>query len=302
MYELLIRSDIELRLYQNINGFGIAVVQRLCKTSVKKNLYWELKEKVIEEEFRQGMHNKHKRLLKVYGLDSTKAVRARLIEILMERVRYHKDKFICPDLHREMQSMEVKKSGKVEHSDNSHDDNVFSYLMAMYVWYDGKNLAENFGIRKTTIKTDENIDMEEAQFEDALESGINVDYSRIIEDEDEISDINRDLEWLEHDAKNFKTARQLKEDQYIQKIEDYNRIISQDRNLQEKLDNMEMGVVSYKQYMSNSYMDLPDSIFDMDQDFSGYDLNGNGENNSGQFETNSKTPLSGNLSHLYDIL
>ena len=60
MYELLIRSDIELRLYQNINGFGIAVVQRLCKTSVKKNLYWELKEKVIEEEFRQGMHNKHK--------------------------------------------------------------------------------------------------------------------------------------------------------------------------------------------------------------------------------------------------
>jgi hypothetical protein len=114
-----------LRLYQNINGFGIAVVQRLCKTSVKKNLYWELKEKVVEEEFAGAFHNKHKRLLKVYGLDSTKAVRARLIEILMERVRYHKDKFIAPILHTEMQSMEVKKTGKVEHSDNSHDDNVF---------------------------------------------------------------------------------------------------------------------------------------------------------------------------------
>ena len=29
-------------------GFGISVIQRLCKTSVKKNLYWEVKDKVIE--------------------------------------------------------------------------------------------------------------------------------------------------------------------------------------------------------------------------------------------------------------
>ena len=45
----------------------------------------------------------------------------------------HKDKFIAPILHHEMESMEVKKNGKVEHSQNSHDDQVFSYLMALVV-------------------------------------------------------------------------------------------------------------------------------------------------------------------------
>ena len=86
----------------------------------------------------------------MYGTDSTKDVRARLIEILYDRVAYHKDKFIAPILLKEMEAMEVKKNGKVEHSDNSHDDQVFSYLMALYVWYEGKNLAENFHIIKNT--------------------------------------------------------------------------------------------------------------------------------------------------------
>lgn len=66
--------------------------------------------------------NKNHRRVRVYGLDSTKNVRARLIEILMERVMYHKDKFIAPILHEEMKAMQVKKNGKVEHSDQSHDE------------------------------------------------------------------------------------------------------------------------------------------------------------------------------------
>jgi hypothetical protein len=60
-----------------------------------------------------------------------------------------------------MESMEVKKSGKVEHSQNSHDDQVFSYLMALRVWYDGIDIAERYGIKKNTIKTDEEVDIEE---------------------------------------------------------------------------------------------------------------------------------------------
>jgi hypothetical protein len=70
----------------------------------------------------------------------------------------HKDKFISETLYRELRGLEVKKNGRVEHSDLGHDDQIFSYLMAIYVWYDGKNLRENFGIEKGSIKTEEDVD------------------------------------------------------------------------------------------------------------------------------------------------
>lgn len=96
--------------------------------------------------------------MKVYGLDSTKSKRELLIQILRERMDNHKDKFVSKRIYDELIGMEVKKNGKVEHSSNTHDDLVFSYLMAMYMWYEGKDLRERFGIVKTAIKTDEAVD------------------------------------------------------------------------------------------------------------------------------------------------
>ena len=146
-------------------GFGTSVLQRLCKTSIKKNLYYEIKDKVIEESFDGVRTLKKSAKVRVYGTDSCKEVRSRLIEILYDRVAMHKDKFIAPILHHEMESMEVKKNGKVEHSQNSHDDQVFSYLMALVVWYDGTDIMERYGIRKNTIKTDEDVDIEALSIE-----------------------------------------------------------------------------------------------------------------------------------------
>ena len=54
--------------------------------------------------------------------------------------------------------MEIKRNGKVEHSDSTHDDQVFSMLMALWVWYEGINLGERYGIKKTSIRTDDDID------------------------------------------------------------------------------------------------------------------------------------------------
>lgn len=166
-------------------GFGVSVLQRLCKTSIKKNLYFEIKDKVIEEAFNGVRMEKQKRRVKVYGLDSNKEVRTRLIEILYNRVQNHKDKFISPMLHHELETMETKKNGKVEHCDGGHDDQVFSYLMAMYVWYDGQNLAENFGIQKNSLKTDEEVDIEDLNI-NTENQFTNVDVS-IVHDPDNAS-------------------------------------------------------------------------------------------------------------------
>ena len=80
------------------------------------------------------------------------------MEILRERMDNHKDKFVTRQLYDEFIGLEVKRNGKIEHSANTHDDLTFSYLMALYVWYEGKNLKENFGITKQGIKTDNDVD------------------------------------------------------------------------------------------------------------------------------------------------
>lgn len=140
------------------NGVGQGVISALIKMGLKKNLYYEIKDRTIEER-QDGVHSyKHKVRVKEYGLNSTAAIRKKLIDILMERVQNHKDKIICDIIYNELLGMEVKKNGKVEHSVNTHDDQIFSMLMALYVWYEGVNLAERYGIHKTSIKTDDDID------------------------------------------------------------------------------------------------------------------------------------------------
>ena len=276
-------------------GFGVSVIQRLCKTSVKKNLYWEIKDKVIEETMNGVRIDKTKKRVKVYGVDSTKDVRARLIEILMERVMYHKDKFVAPILHNEMKSMQIKKNGKVEHSDNSHDDQVFSYLMALYVWYDGKNLMENFHIRKGTIKTDVDIDIEESELEDALEKKEKVDFRSAEFESNE--DIARDLKWVENDSKNFKTTKDVLEKQYLDKLKNRNSIISSNRNIKNQEYNNDDPVsisYSYTNSVDETFTEIPDSFFDMDDGVIDEDQSG---------DPNSRhSVLQGNLASFYDMI
>ena len=146
-------------------GFGAAVIANLVKAGLRKNLFYEIKDVLVEEKH-DGIHAyKQKIKTKVFGINSTKDVRKQLIDLLIERVQYHKDKFLSPIIYNELIGMEVKKSGKIEHSDATHDDQVFSYLMAMYVWYYGSNLAERYGIKKSTIKTDDDIDETIEEFE-----------------------------------------------------------------------------------------------------------------------------------------
>ena len=148
----------ELRHVLNNNGYGLSVIAKLKETPIKRNLYYEIKDKILEETFDNGKIIKKTRKTKVFGLHSTHEIRDTLIELLSERMKYHKDKFVSTTIYNELRGLEVKKNGKIEHSDLTHDDQIFSYLMAMYVWYEGKNLRENFGIQKFGIKTEESVD------------------------------------------------------------------------------------------------------------------------------------------------
>ena len=171
-------------------GYGSSVISKLIKTGLKKNLYYEIKDVVVEER-QDGVHAyKQKIRTKVFGLNSTRDVRKQLIDILIERVENHKDKIISPIIYNELLGMEIKRSGKVEHSDSTHDDQVFSMLMALWVWYEGINLGERYGIKKTAIKTDDEVDEQIDYFnDDTVEI---VDHFNAKDELDE--EIERDLE------------------------------------------------------------------------------------------------------------
>lgn len=201
-----------------ILGFGASVLSKLVTTRIKRNLYFEIKDRVVEERFNGTKSVKTKQRTKVYGLDNTKDTRDLLMEILHERIEYHKDKVVSPIIYQELEGLEVKKSGRIEHSDNSHDDQVFSWLMALYVWYYGKDIMDNFGIRKSVIKTDQ--DLEEAVVT------IDEKYADIIEELDIIEDENvkEQLDFLKSDK--TMTYEQWMQSEFKKDQESMRRLLS----------------------------------------------------------------------------
>ena len=175
-------------------GFGASVLSKLIKTPIKKNLYYEIKERIIEESFNGTRVSKKKEKRRVFGFDETKNSRNALMEILRQRMDLHKDKFTSPILYEELKTLEVKKNGRIEHSVNGHDDQVFSYLLALYVWYEGKDIMERWNIQKTAIKTDE--DCTEALV--SFETGYKDITSEFIsyEDDDSGAQVQQQLQYL----------------------------------------------------------------------------------------------------------
>lgn len=252
-------------------GFGVSVLQRLCKTSIKKNLYYEIKEKVIEEAFNGIRVDRRKARVKVYGLDSTKETRARLIELLHERVQYHKDKFISPVLHHELETLEVDNKGKTQAIYPNHDDQVFSYLMALYVWYDGKDLAENFGITKNVLRTDEDIE--------ELDSDIDKQETR---ERIKLEEIDVDIELLEtqeaqmekkflDDAKRIKSRKEFEDNRYDEEQAIFDSFLNTNKDAKKAYEK-KYHIQPTENSIETHFVKIPDSMFgnvsyDSDIDF-----------------------------------
>lgn len=143
---------------ENNGGFGSSVLQMLLKTSIKRNLYYEIKERVDEEQFDGVTIRRRPRKCKVYGSTSGQKKRNMLIELLHQRVQHHRDKFNSKEIYDELCTMVVKPNGKTEHADDAHDDLIFSYLWALYVFYHGEELATRYHLMKTEIYTDDHYD------------------------------------------------------------------------------------------------------------------------------------------------
>lgn len=241
-------------------GFGVSVLQKLCKTSIKKNLYFEIKDKVIEESF-NGVHlNKRKARVKVYGTDVTRDVRARMIELLYERVAYHKDKFISKILQHELETLIVDKHGKVQAVAPHHDDQIFAYLHAIRVWYEGENVAERYGIRKNVLKTDEDIEIESSTL-DQEEDLKSIDVEELSRD---ITDGSKDIitEQMEFikDAKKYQLQQDFNRMVFEEEQQDLNLLINTNKDAKEAY-NKKYHIDGTAPNQVIQFVDLPDNAF-----------------------------------------
>lgn len=214
LYELVVKyMPTAIVNVERNGGFGASVLSTLKNTKIKRNLYYEIKDRVLEERSFGGMNQTIKRTqkCKVYGFDETKSSRDLLMQILRERVDNHKSKFFSPIILSELRTLEYKKNGRIEHSSNGHDDQIFSYLMAMYVWYEGKDLTERYGLQKVTIRTDDDMD-------DRIDIDNDwTDITEAINDDNEI--VQEQMEFINHNVSmsynDWKEQERIKDQQAI---------------------------------------------------------------------------------------
>jgi hypothetical protein len=82
--------------------------------------------------------------------------------------------------------------------------------LALYVWYDGHNLAENFGIMKNSLKTDADTQLDELSLEDNIESVEKIDPQTLVSYE-EGSTMDQVMKFVEENSK-FITSTQFKDE------------------------------------------------------------------------------------------
>ena len=123
------------------NNAGITLIQMLEKTEIDKNLYYSVKTAAGIHTITQERPNindisgytKKKSTRIIKGLDTTAKVRDIMInEILFGIVNQRPELINNTSIMDEIKTLQRKRTGKIEHADGKHDDQLFSYLIGLY--------------------------------------------------------------------------------------------------------------------------------------------------------------------------
>lgn len=135
------------------NSLGIYLIQMIYDSSIRENLYWSDSERQLEQMTEESEEDFKLREAaakwKKYGTYLTVSTRKAMIELLKKHINECKDilltEYLVEDICKLIQNPNTQKiaAGKGE-----HDDCLFSYLHAVYLYYTGDNL-EIFGIVKS---------------------------------------------------------------------------------------------------------------------------------------------------------
>jgi hypothetical protein len=134
------------------NSMGDGIVDHLLHSEVAGKLYFDKAKDLVEEEIKsnetaESMLKKQSTIKRFYGVYTGTRTRSDMFEILGRHVNEFKENFVTHNVIRDLSRLIRKSSGRIEAGPGFHDDSIMSYLIAMYVYYHGNNLAL-FGITR----------------------------------------------------------------------------------------------------------------------------------------------------------
>ena len=128
------------------NSVGIPFISLLLRTSVGKQVYYEVKtkkaEKVVEDPRKSGINNKmtYKKESRVYGIATTNDNRSIMTEdILFDVVNNTPQWIISEDIFNEIKTL-VRDKKRIDHRPGCHDDQLMSYLIGLHAIFYGENI------------------------------------------------------------------------------------------------------------------------------------------------------------------
>ena len=129
------------------NSYGLNIIQSLMKdAAIEPRMYREEKETLGEKKQSNGFTVKKKTKTISYGVDTNAQTRKQMFDLLPEIVETEYDKFVSPNIYRDISNLEKKKTGKIEHSSSGHDDSIMAYLIFRFAVFYGKCFRDRFGI------------------------------------------------------------------------------------------------------------------------------------------------------------
>ena len=134
------------------NMTGSAVIDDLLEhPQIRRNIYFEKVSdihKLIDEHLDdKGFLARQAMKRKFNGVHTGPKSRELMMKILEMHVHEMKDTFVTKNVTGDLLNLVKNKRGKIEAASGRHDDSIMSYLIALYVYYHGKNLL-HFGYVK----------------------------------------------------------------------------------------------------------------------------------------------------------
>lgn len=197
------------------NSMGIYLIQMICEeTAIKNNLYWSESARQLEELVEEDADDYELKKLSIqykkYGTYLTSKVRNAMLELLFRHIAECKEILNTEYLVDDICKLVRKSTGRIEAVQGEHDDSLFSYLHAIYIYYTGDNL-EHFGIVKSAhpilghIEEDAEKKIAEKENMGAFFSTENVSYDDMVMDdaarvEDQIKEMVDKLSFIHDDV------------------------------------------------------------------------------------------------------
>jgi hypothetical protein len=156
------------------NNVGDAIIDHLMESEVAYNLYYDKNKDLLQNKI--SGYSTVESMLKAkaseksyYGVWTGVNSRSDMFSILANHMHDYKDNFVTKNIIEDISRLVRTKTGKIEAGPGFHDDSIMSYLVAMYVFYHGNNLA-SFGFIKGQ-KLDETTKRPEMTIDD-LDPGV----------------------------------------------------------------------------------------------------------------------------------